>query len=361
MRTGAGRRREHEPCLLATPLSRTGLVGLLALWLAFPLVVSDDFWLSVLDYAGIAAIGALALNLLTGYAGQVSLGHAFFIGAGAYVAATVGGDLELPIWLWLPAAGLFGAATGALIGPFAVRLRGVYLAVVTLGLVLVGEHLFRNLEDVTGGNSGRSVTAPVEIGPLDLNSLELLGTTFTVNQAFFWLIWSLVALVALLVANIARSRPGRALQAIRDRDLAAAVIGIHVGRYKVGAFAVSSGLAAMAGALYGAYQQFVSPDEWTLFLSIQYVAIIVVGGLGTISGSILGALFLGGLPALIEEYSDSIPGVATSAGDTGFISVFSLNQAIFGALIVLFLIFEPRGLAAIPQRVNARLKRIRAR
>ena len=341
------RRAEDELRLFGTPHARAGLAALLVAWLLFPLVVTDDFWLSVLDYAGIAAIGAIGLNLLTGYAGQISLGHAFFLGAGAYVAAQVGGDLGLAIWLWLPAAALFGGAIGALIGPFALRLSGVYLAIVTIGLVLLGEHLFRNLEGITGGDSGRAVTAPLEIGPLDFNSLELFGTTYTLNQAFFWLTWALVALVALLAKNVVRSRPGLALQAIRERELAAEVVGVHPGRYKVGAFALSSALAAMAGALYGAYQQFVSPEEWTLFLSIQYLAIIVVGGLGTIVGSILGAIAVGGLPALVEQYSDSIPGVATSAGDTGFITVFSLNQAIFGFLIVIFMVFEPRGLAAI--------------
>jgi branched-chain amino acid transport system permease protein len=153
-----------------------------------------------------------------------------------------------------------------------------------------------------------------------------------------------------------RTRPGRAMQAVRDRDVAAEVVGVSLARYKVGAFALSSALAALAGGMYGAYQQFVSPDEWSLFLSIQYIAIIIVGGIGTIFGSVLGALFLGGLPALIEEYSDSLPGVTTGSGDDGFISVFSLNQAIFGLLIVLFLVFEPRGLAAIWLRIKAYFK-----
>ena len=127
-----------------------------------------------------------------------------------------------------------------------------------------------------------------------------------------------------------------------------------LGRYKVGAFAVSSAFAALAGALYGAYQQYVSPDEWSLFLSIQYIAIIIVGGVGTIFGAVLGALFLGGLPAVIDNYSDSIPGVGT--GTEGFISVESLNTAIFGLLIVLFLMFEPRGLAAMWLRLKAYFK-----
>jgi branched-chain amino acid transport system permease protein len=350
------RRYEDELRLFRTRWAKAWLAVLIVLWLATPVFLADEFWLSVLNYAGIAAVGAIGLNLLTGYTGQVSLGQAFFIGAGAYTAGQVGGELELPLLIWLPAAGLFGALVGALIGPFALRLRGNYLAIVTLGLVFLGEHLFRNLESVTGGNSGTSINASAAIGPFDFAGMSLFGDEYTLNQSWFWLIWGLVGLCALLAKNIVRTRPGRAIQAIRDRDVAAEIIGVELGRYKVGAFALSSGLAAMGGALLGAYQQFVSPDQFSLFLSIQYIAIIIVGGVGTIFGAVLGAVFLGGLPALIDEYSSSIPGVATSAGDDGFISVFSLNQAIFGLLIVLFLVFEPRGLAAMWLRAKAYFK-----
>ena len=350
------RRYEDELGLFRTRSAKVGLgIGILV-WILLPQLMDDDFWLSILNYAGIAAIGAIGLNLLTGYTGQVSLGHAFFLGCGAYVAAQVGGELDLPLPLWLVAAGLLGGALGAVVGPFALRLRGNYLAIVTLGLVFLGEHLFRNLEGVTGGNSGTSVEAPVHVGVFDLAEPEVAGTIWTPNQAWFWVIWLLVGLVALLTRNIVRSRPGRALQAVRDRDVAAEVIGVRLGRYKVAAFALSSALAAMAGALYGSYQQFVSPEEWSLFLSIQYIAIIIIGGVGTIFGSVLGALFLGGLPSIIEKYSESIPGVQTSASDSGFISVSSFNQAVFGLLIVLFLIFEPRGLAAVWLRVKAYFK-----
>jgi branched-chain amino acid transport system permease protein len=350
------RRYEDELRLFRTRGAKAWLTALVALWLLTPMFLVDPFWLSVLNYAGIAAVGAIGLNLLTGYTGQISLGHAFFIGAGAYVAAAVGGDLGLPLVLWLPAAALLGALVGALIGPFALRLRGNYLAIVTLGLVFLGEHLFRNLDSVTGGNSGTSVTAEATLGPIDFSAVTILGDEYIRQQGWFWLVWGVVAVCALLAKNIVRTRPGRAIQAIRDRDVAAEIIGVELGRYKVAVFAVSSALAAIGGALYGAYQQYVSPDEWTLFLSIQYIAIIVVGGVGTVFGAVLGALFLGGLPAVIDNYSDSIPGVATTAGDDGFISVFSLNQALFGLLIVLFLMFEPRGLAAMWLRVKAYFK-----
>ena len=306
---------------------------------------------------GIAAIGAIGLNLLTGYTGQVSLGQAFFIGAGAYTAAAVGGDLGLPLVLWLPAAALLGAAVGALIGPFALRLRGNYLAIVTLGLVFLGEHLFRNLDSVTGGNSGTSVNAEAKLGPIDFAAVDLFGDEYIRNQGWFWLIWGVVARRARCSprTSSARARAGRSRRSAtatwRPRSSASSSGATRSPRSRSRARS-----RRVAGALYGAYQQYVSPDEWTLFLSIQYIAIIIVGGVGTVFGAVLGALFLGGLPAVIENYSDSIPGVATSAGDDGFISVFSLNQAIFGLLIVLFLMFEPRGLAAMWLRVKAYFK-----
>jgi branched-chain amino acid transport system permease protein len=342
--------------LFGTPLAKAGLAAMILGFLLLPTVVQDDFWLSVLIYVGITAIGAIGLNLLTGYCGQISLGNAFFIGAGAYCTASMAGDFGLPLPLWLLAAAVVGGLLGGVIGPFALRLRGHYLAIVTLGLVFVGEHLWRNLKDVTGGNSGTSVVADVSLGPVDFAALNLAGEQYSRNQGFFWLVWALVALIALLAKNLTRTRAGRALQAVRDRDQAAEVIGVRVGRYKIGAFVLSSAIASVAGALYGTYQQYVSPDEWNLLLSIQYIAIIIVGGLGTIFGSILGAIFVGALPALIDRYSESIPGVSTRVGDDGFISVFALNQAIFGLLIVLFLVLEPRGLAGIWLRVKAYFK-----
>jgi branched-chain amino acid transport system permease protein len=348
------RRYADDLRLFRSRSAKAWLVVLVALWLLTPMFMTDPFWLSVLNYAGIAAIGGIGLNLLTGYTGQVSLGHAFFIGVGAYVAAGVGGDLGLPLVIWLPASALFGAALGALIGPFALRLRGNYLAIVTLGLVFLGDYLFRNLDSLTGGNSGTSVTAEAKLGPIDFSAITILGDEYIRNQGWFWLVWGLVGLCALLAKNIVRTRPGRAIQAIRDRDVAAEIVGVELGRYKVAAFAVSSGFAGLAGGLYGAYQQYVSPEEWSLFLSIQYIAIIIVGGVGTVFGAVLGAVFLGGLPAVIDNYSESIPGVG--AGTEGFISVESLNLAIFGLLIVLFLMFEPRGLAAMWLRVKAYFK-----
>ena len=330
------------------------LAALAALYVATPLVI-DDFWLSVLNFTAIAAIAAIGLNLLTGFTGQVSLGHAFFIGLGAYTAGYLGGDLRLPVIVWLPAAGIIGAAVGLLVGPFALRLRGLYLAIVTLGLVFLGEHVFLNLRQITGGPQGRAVPAPM-IGEINLADLGTsLGLPLTREQSFFLFVVPLVALAAIAAKNIVRSRPGRAFQAIRDREIAAAIIGVDRARYKVGAFAVSSFYAAAAGALYGSYLRYITPGQFDLLPSIQYVAMIIVGGIGTVYGSIAGAFFLVLIPRVVEALSPAIPFVSRSATSSG-LTLFVLNQLIFGALIVFFLVFEPSGLAGIWSRLRTYVK-----
>jgi branched-chain amino acid transport system permease protein len=282
----------------------------------------------------------------------VSLGHAFFIGTGAYVTAYFAGKLGWPFLVCLVVAALVGGLIGAVIGPFALRLRGNYLAIITLGLVFLGQHLFENWTTVSGGLSGTPIDAPPVVGPVNFAELTIFGHTFTRDQGFFYFTWILVAIVALTAKNLTRSRAGRAMQAVRDRDVAAEAIGIRLANYKVLAFVVSSSLAAAAGALFGSYQQYVAPGDFGLFLSLQYIAMIVVGGVGTTFGPILGALFITAMPRVIEELGDRIPGVASGPGAEG-ITVYSLNQALFGALIIAFLVLEPRGLAALWLRIKA--------
>jgi len=331
---------------------RVGMAILVVVVLAAPFML-EDFPLVILNYSAIAAIGAIGLNLLTGYTGQVSLGHAFFIGLGAYTAGYFGGEatsnaggLGLPFIVWIPLAGLLGALVGAIIGPFALRLKGLYLAIVTLGLVFVGEHLFVNLDAVTGGPRGRPIPPP-EIGGLSFFDIGGLSS----DQSFYYLVVPLLALLALLAKNLARTRAGRAFQAIRDREIAAAIIGVDLFRYKVAAFVVSSAFAAIAGALYGSYVRFVVPTNFSLFLSIQYVAMIIVGGIGTIFGSILGALFITAMPLVIERFSGSIPFL-----EGGLLRVSDLNNILFGLLIVVFLVFEPFGMAGLWRRAKIYFK-----
>ena len=342
-------RYEEELALFQNRVDWLWVALLVVAWGAVPLLL-DDFWLSVLTFTAIASIGAIGLNLLTGFTGQVSLGHAFFLGLGAYSAGFVGGDLGLPVLVWLPAAGLLGALVGFAIGPFALRLRGLYLAIVTLGLVFLGEHLFLNLRAITGGPQGRAIPSP-RVAGLDFADLGALGLPLDREQSFFLFVVPLLALAALFAKNVARTRVGRAFQAIRDREVAAAVIGVDLARYKVTAFALSSFYAAAAGALLGSYLRHVTPSQFDLLLSIQYVAMVIVGGVGTVYGSIFGALFIVLVPRVVEQFGPLIPFVARSAAGPG-LTVFTLNQLIFGLLIIVFLVAEPLGLAGIWARLR---------
>jgi branched-chain amino acid transport system permease protein len=335
---------------------QAAVLVLLVVFLITPLGLTD-FWLTILNSVAIFAIGGIGLNLLTGYTGQVSLGQAFFVAVGAFTAAYFGAKHGWPMLGWLAMAAVIGGALGALIGPVALRLSGNYLAIVTLGLLFVGEHVFSNWTQVTGGSRGTRVNAPLAIGPFDFAKLDVLGQQFDRPQGLFWLLWAAVAITALIAKNIVRTRPGRAMQAVRDRDVAAEVVGVSLVRYKVSAFALSSAIAAVAGAFYGAaVQQFVNPEQFGgtlgLVLSIQFIAVIIIGGMGTIYGAVLGAFMVGGLPQLIQRYSSSLPLLIDRPGGSGIISVASFNNLIFGVLIIVFLMVEPMGLAALWRRLK---------
>jgi branched-chain amino acid transport system permease protein len=358
--------------LFPTPAKRVGLVALIALYLLVPYLINDE-WGSVLALAGIVAIGAIGLNLLTGYTGQPSLGMAAFIGLGAFIAGYYGGGriedgigYDLNLFVYLLMAVVAGAVVGFLIGLPALRLRGNYLVIVTLGLVFVALYVWKKWTTFTGGNEGSPmpVKADLSIGFWSIDFLKptVFGKELGPKQGLMYLAWGLVIVVALLVKNIVRTRPGRALQAVRDRDVAAEVVGVSLFRYKVGAFVISSAIAAAAGVLYGLYLGFLTPDETSLglVLSIQFLAVIVVGGISTIYGSILGAVLVGALPKLIEEFVPDNwklpilgwPIVTNEAGSTGF-SKGALATAIYALLIIVFLVFEPRGLAGIWRRIQA--------
>jgi len=341
--------------------SRSGkllLVVLLAVYLLLPFQL-DDFWASVLTLAGITAIGALGLNLLTGYAGQPSLGTAAFIGLGAFTASYLGrpedfGGLEWAFPAYLAVAIVLGALVGFLVGVPALRLRGNYLIIATLGLVFVALYVFKSWDEVTGGNAGVPMPIEVNLFGLDFANLELFGETLGRNQGLFYLVWAAVALVALLCTNVVRSRPGRALQAVRDRDVAAEVVGVSLFTTKVGAFVLSSAIATMAGVFYGIWIQYLVAEEASLGLnlSIQYLAIIIVGGVGTTYGPIVGAILIGSMPALIDEFAGNLPFVSSSPATESGISKPALQAGLYAVLIIVFLVAEPNGLAGLWRRVR---------
>jgi branched-chain amino acid transport system permease protein len=333
--------------------SRIGLLVLAVAVVALPYQLTDN-WLQVLTVCGCFAIAAIGLNLLSGFTGQVSLGHAFFLAVGGYVAANIGDKFGMPLVVWILAAAVIGAALGALIGPFALRLQGNYLAIITIALLFLSEYLFKKWTNITGGGGNLAVDAPISIGPVNFAKLDAIGFTSR-SQGVFWLVWGLVALCALLARNLVRSRAGRAMQAVRDRDLAAEVIGVSLLRYKLGAFAVSSAFAGVGGALYlGVVQRNISASSVSgiqgFVLSITFVAIIIAGGMGSVSGSIVGALIVQGLPQVLQTQAGLLPFV----GDGKAITLTSFNNLLFGLLIVVFLLFEPQGIAAMWRRTRAR-------
>lgn len=354
--------RRQDLRVFPGPIARLGVLALVVLYVAIPGQLANPD-LNILALCGIYAIAALGLNLLTGYAGQVSLGHATFFGTGAFAANWFATRWDLDILLYLPLAAAVGFLLGMVVGPFALRLRGNYLAIVTLGLLFVGEHVFNNWTSVTGGNRGTpSADMRAVIGPFDFEDLTVGGVSYDREQSMFWLIWAVVAVVAVLVKNVVRSRPGRAMMAVRDRDVSAEAIGVSLARTKITAFAASGALAALAGGLYALWKQYVNTADFGgqigLLLSITFVAMIIIGGIGTVMGPILGALIVWGGQELIKKYSDSsaLAWLIQRPGrldDPGWFSVGEFNNIVFGLAIIAFLMVEPRGVAALWLRVKA--------
>lgn len=327
--------------------------------------VGNDDWFTIVNYTLIAAIASLSLNVLSGYTGQISLGIAFFMAIGAYAAAFFGGavpsspldplGLALPFIIWLPAAGIVTALAGALIGPTALRLKGFYLGIVTLALIFIGQYLFLNVRGITGGPQGRTFPVPALGGATFDQQNSYFGLALTSGQQFFLLNLIVLALASFFVYNLMRSRAGRAFQAVRDNETGATIMGVNLFEVKMGAFILSSFLAGIAGALYASYSRYVAPDYWSLTLSIQFVAAIIIGGVASVWGSILGAAFVFGLPLVIDHFN-LLP-VASGAGG---ISSADLNALLYGLLIVIFLLFEPGGVIGLVRRGQALTRKFSA-
>jgi branched-chain amino acid transport system permease protein len=351
----------REMRLFRSPWSLLAALGFLVAIVAVPLSTADPFLLSLGATGGIYAVGAIGLNLLMGSAGQISLGHAFFVAVGAYTAVAVGSLAELPLPVWLLAATAAGGLVGALVGPFALRLRGLYQIVLTLGLIYVGQYVFTNWQSLTGGPNGTSAELPLALGPLDFAALQIGPITYSYAQGLFILAWLSVAVSLVVIRNVIRSRPGRAMLAVRDGELAAEVAGAPAKRSKVNAFAISGALAGLAGALLVAQLSYVAPGQFTLQMSISFLVMIIVGGVGTTWGPVIGAVLVSSIPLLIKKYSEYIP-LLKSDFDTG--GGFGLREAQFnllayGLLLFLFVLIEPRGLAHVGRRLIGRLRRRR--
>ncbi len=390
---------QADQALLNTTTKKVmlGLLLLVVATIPFQVIPGLDFlgsddWLRLLSTTAIFVVGALGLNLLTGLAGQVSLGHAFFMGVGAYTAVWLGGPedapllgLGLPIWIWLPAAGIVAALIGVAVGPTAVRVRGLYLAIVTLGLVFIGDYVFRNWDSLSGGAQVGRDFPPLQFRlwkeEEPLIDFTTPGTWFGVEVSglakSFFLLVTIAVVFTLLAKNLQRTRVGRAFMSIRDRDIAAEIMGVDEFGYKLLAFGISSFFAGISGALLASFVVRVIPERWDLFLSVQFIAIILIGGAGTVTGAILGSAFVVLLPRLVGDFTQWLQSVAlgegfgsaianvfvaTTPNDFGLVNTFAgigpglsvaqLNLVIYGLLIIGFLIFEPLGLYGIWLRIR---------
>jgi branched-chain amino acid transport system permease protein len=298
-------------------------------------IALDDSQLTVYVFAGLATIVVAGLSLLMGYAGQVSLGQGAFYAIGAYTAALLAKLAGVPPPLALAAATVFTAAIAVVVGLPLLRLRGHYLAFATLAFQLIVLSVIGEARGLTGGDIGLPGVPTLSIGPL---ALQGQYRTF----AFAYVVWALAALVLLLNRNLVRSRPGRALRALATSEAGALAAGVAVGRVKLQVFALSAAYAGVAGGVYAFFLSYISPSSFPVLLSIQFLIMATVGGLGSISGAVVGAALITLLVQVLTA-AGTLPGMPLHAP-----AVFS--YAVYGLVLVLILLLLPQGLVPAVQR-----------
>ena len=322
---------QADMTLRRTHAQKIRVVLLLLFVIVFPFF-ADRYLLNLANQVGIAIVGAIGLNILVGYTGQISLGQGGFMAVGAYTTGLLTKIFGIPWYLSIPISCFFTALVGAIFGIPSLRLKGLYLAIATIASQEIILWVVTHWNVVTGGVDALVVPNPTLFG-------ERMNTDFN----FYWIIWACVGVTALLTVNLFRTHWGRAFIAIRDQDIAASVMGINLFRYKLLAFAVSSFFVGLAGALIAHYRTIVTWERFTIDISVLYLAMIIIGGLGSVSGSFFGATFMTLLPAVLTNLGravkDYIPVIDS------FIPY--IQQASFGLVIILFLIFEPEGLRKI--------------
>ena len=323
----------EDLCLIETRSRYICFFLLIAAVVFFPLVASA-FLIDLAVQVFLALIGAVALMLLTGYAGQISLGHAGLVAAGAFTTAILFKEMNAPFLVTLPASGLMGAILGLIFGLPSLRLKGLYLALSTLSLHFIVIYLGAEYETQRGFATGILVDPP-QIGPLIIEDARL----------WYYLLLIIDFLVIVFALNLVRSKTGRAWMAIRGRDVAAEAFGIKVARYKLIAFVLSSVLTSITGCLFAYYRGFVSVEAFSLFMTMEFIAMICIGGLGSILGAVMGTIFIVILPYLIDASVDllSVPARLSTY-------MFAVKYSSFGLIMIIFLVLEPGGLVGIWQR-----------
>jgi branched-chain amino acid transport system permease protein len=333
----------EDMAVFQTTFIKSWMGILFLILLGFPLIapaVSKILNLNslyMMNLIGIYIIGAHGINILTGFTGQISLGHGAFMGVGAYASAIIVTKAGLTFWVALPTAGLITAMVGMIFGIPSLRLKGLYLAIATMAAQFIIEYAMRNWTSMTGGSSGMLAPSP-----------SLFGYSLDTDVRYYYLVYTLVVAATLFTRNLFRSRVGRAFVSIRDRYISAEVMGVNLFRYRLLSFGISSFLVGIAGSLWAHYVLVVSDEHFHIWLSIQYLAMIIIGGLGHVLGAIYGAIFMVILPELIRLPAELLSGVYPNI----FAILNQIREGIFGLIVVLFLIFEPDGLAARWQTIK---------
>ncbi len=297
-------------------------VLLLALFAA-PWIV-EEYWLAQMTFVLIYSVAGLGLMLLAGFTGLFSMGHAAFLGVGAYTQAVLT-NAGLPFPIALACAAGLSAAVGVVVGLPALRVKGIYLGIATLSFGFIVEEALARWESVTGGNAGIHIKAP-----------NLFGWEANTGESFYYLCLVITVLATLGILNLLRAPTGRAFVAIRDSEISAQRMGIHLAYYKTLSFSLSAALAGIAGALYAHKLKFISPDQFNILQSIDLLLMIVIGGLGSVHGAFLGAIFLISMPQLIAMTKDYLPAAVGQAP--------GLQGLVYGAVLIAFVLFEPMGL-----------------
>jgi len=322
-----------DMALYPLPIAKWTVAVLALIFIVIVPLAVHEYYLSILNLIFIAVVGALGLNILVGYTGQISIGHGAFMSVGAYTAANLAVRLGLPFWLTLPAGGLMAALIGVVVGMPSLRIKGLYLAIATLAGQLIIEWTINHVPAISGG-----VQASIQVPRPSFFGVQLKSQT----QLYLFLMgFAVLAIVG--TSNLVRSRIGRAFIAVRDQDIAAEIIGISTFRYKLLAFAISSFYAGVTGVLYTYYLGIANYEQFQITVSIDYLAMIIIGGLGSILGSILGAAFVTLLPIVTRWFLESFGGLIFSAADLANI-IPNLRLILFGGLIIFFLVVEPEGL-----------------
>lgn len=325
----------HEDLtIFETDFGRCWLIaGLLVLFGVIPFI-SGPYMLYVLNIIAIYSISAIGLNLLIGFTGQISLGHGAFFGVGAYSGAILATKAGLPFIVAVPAAGIITAVVGMIFGIPSLRLKHLYLTIATLAGQFIIEYIIIQWDDLTGGAEGIIIT-----------EANIFGMNLSSDRIFYFVFFLCFSIMTWMAVNIIRTRFGRAFVAIRDNDRAAEGMGIPIFKYKLLSFAISSFYAGFAGGLYAYYMMSITPDPFNLWLSIEFIAMIIIGGLGSISGSVFGSIFIVMLNEILSLLTQYLMNVGASIGVA--ITIAPLREFVFGLTIVLFIIFEPKGLAEV--------------